>query len=274
MNWLALGDKKTRFSHQNMNAHRVRNTILSLVNDQGVRLEDPSDIEAEILGYYQGLLGIEFRQKRDATVELSAAIQHKVPVELREGLVTPISPDEIWRALKSIHRDKAPGPDDFNSTFFHDNWALVKEDFMAGVLYFFEVGVMPRGWNSTEVTLVPKFAAPNSIKGYRPNACCNTVYKCITKILANRLQSVLPKIIGPTQSALIKGRSIMDNILPMQELVRGYHRDQGPARCAIKLDVMKAYDTVDWDFLFEVMQCMEFPFMGQISKLLQQLIVS
>ncbi|KAH7839273.1 hypothetical protein Vadar_002052 [Vaccinium darrowii] len=92
-----------------MNAHRVRNTILSLVNDQGVRLADPSDIEAEILGYYQGSLGSEFTQKRDATVELSAVIQHKVLVELREGLVTPISPDEIWTALTSIHRDKSPG---------------------------------------------------------------------------------------------------------------------------------------------------------------------
>lgn len=82
---------------------------------------------------------------------------------------------------------------------------------------------MPRGWNSTAVALVPKIPAPNSIKDYRPIACCNTIYKCITKILANRMQVVLPVIIGPSQSAFIKGRSIMDNILLMQELMRGYH---------------------------------------------------
>lgn len=106
------------------------------------------------------------------------------------------------------------------------------------VFYFsFESGSVPVGWNATAVTLVPKVAAPRSIKDYRPIACCITVYKCITKILANRRQAVLPSIIGPSQSAFIKGRSIMDNTLLMQELVRDYHRDQGPPRCAIKLDI-------------------------------------
>lgn len=52
VSWLALGDKNTKFFHQKMNAHRLRNTILSLVTNQGVRLEVPSAIEAEILGYY------------------------------------------------------------------------------------------------------------------------------------------------------------------------------------------------------------------------------
>lgn len=50
----------------------------------------------------------------------------------------------------------------------------------------------------------------------------------------------------------------MDNILFMQELVRVYHRDQGSPRWAIKLDLMKAYDNVDQDFLFGIMQSMEF----------------
>lgn len=118
---------------------------------------------------------------------------------------------------------------------------------------------MPMGWNATAVTLVPKVAAPQSIKDYRPIACCITLYKCITQILANRRQAVLPSIIGPSQSAFIKGRSIMDNTLLMQELVRDYHRDQGPPRCAIKLDIMKAYYRVDWDFLIAVVTHMEFP---------------
>lgn len=242
-----------------MHAHRVKNTILSLVNDQGVRLEDPVAIEEEILGYYQRLLGSDFMHKQDASEALSAAMLKKVPQEVRASMVAPVTEAEIWAALWSIHRDKAPGPDGFNSAFFHDNWSTVKEDLVAGILSFFSNGVMPRGWNATAVTLVPKIPSPNSIKDYRPIACCNTLYKCVTKVLANRIQTVLPSIIGSAQSAFIKGRSIMDNILLMQELVRGYHRDQGPARCAIKLDVMKAYDSVDWDFLFEVMHFMEFP---------------
>ena len=97
------------------------------------------------------------------------------------------------------------------------------------------------------------------MKDYRPIACCNVVYKCITKVIANRLQPVLPHIINLGQSAFVKGMSIADNILLMQELVRNYHRDTGPPKCAIKIDFMKAYDSVDWDFLFDVMNAMHFP---------------
>lgn len=137
-------------------------------------------------------------------------------------------------------------------------WQVFYFSFESG--YFsFESGSVPVGWNATAMTLVPKVAAPQSIKDYRPIAWCITVYKCITKILANRCQAVLPSIIGPSQSAFIKGRSIMDNTLLMQELVRDYHRDPGPPRCAIKLDIMKAYDRVDWDFLIAAVTYMEFP---------------
>lgn len=100
VSWLALGDKNTRFFHQKMNAHRARNTILSLVNDQGVRLEDPIAIEAEILGYYKQLLGTGFAQKWDPNAALTAAISHKVPHDLREGLIAPVTDLEIWEALK------------------------------------------------------------------------------------------------------------------------------------------------------------------------------
>ncbi|KAH7852648.1 hypothetical protein Vadar_027409 [Vaccinium darrowii] len=107
--------------HQKMNAHRARNTILSLANDQGVWLEDPIAIEAKILGYYQRLLGTSFAQKWDPIVALSAAISHKVPHVLHEGLIAPVTDLKIWEALKSIKKVKAPGPDGFNSAFFIDN---------------------------------------------------------------------------------------------------------------------------------------------------------
>lgn len=87
------------------------------------------------------------------------------------------------------------------------------------------------------------------------------VYKVITKILANRMQGTLSHIVSHAQSAFIKGRSIVDNVLLMHELIRNYHRDDGPPRCAIKVDLMKAYDSVDWEFLIDTITAMEFPVM-------------
>lgn len=73
------------------------------------------------------------------------------------------------------------------------------------------------------------------------------------------MQGILPLIINHGQSAFVKGRSITDNILLMQELVRNYHRDDGPPKCAIKIDLMKAYDSVSLEFLREMMNAMHFP---------------
>lgn len=123
-------------------------------------------------------------------------------------------------------------------------------------------------WNSIALTLVPKTSSTSSIKDYRPIAWCNVVYKVVTKILANRMQGVLPLVVGQNQSAFIKGRSIVGNVLLMHELIRNYHRDVGPPRCAIKIDLMKAYDSVDWDFLLDTMHAMAFPdlFVGWIRE--------
>lgn len=102
-------------------------------------------------------------------------------------------------------------------------------------------------------------ANPVSIRDSRPIACCNVVYKCIPKILAQRMHEVLPLIINKTQSSFIKGRAIEDNVPMMHELVRGYQKDEGPPRCSFNIDLTKAYDSMDWGFLFDVMAAMGFP---------------
>ena len=88
---------------------------------------------------------------------------------------------------------------------------------------------------------------PESMNDFRPISCCNTIYKGISKVIANRLKSVLPSIISKSQSAFIKGRSISDNILLAQELMRNYHRGDAQPRSAIKVDFRKAFDTVNWN---------------------------
>jgi hypothetical protein len=114
---------------------------------------------------------------------------------------------------------------------------------------FFQSGALLKEVNSTIITLVPKVPNPSSITEYRPIACCNVLYKCITKILANRLRTCLCDLISPNQTAFVKGRVISENILLAQELVKGYHKNKGKARCAIKVDLKKAYDSVEWNFI-------------------------
>ena len=75
------------------------------------------------------------------------------------------------------------------------------------------------------------------------------LYKCITKILANRVKSCLSDLISPSQTPFVKWRIISEKILLAQELVKCYHRNKGKARCAIKVDLKKDYDSVEWNFI-------------------------
>lgn len=97
------------------------------------------------------------------------------------------------------------------------------------------------------------------MKDYRPTACCNLIYKVVSKIIATRLKLILPEAIEPNQSAFVKGRLLVENVLLASELVSGYHRTGISTRCAIKFDIAKAFDMVKWSFIVSVLQAMGLP---------------
>ena len=93
--------------------------------------------------------------------------------------------------------------------------------------------------NSTVLSLIPIFPNPTTVVDFRPIACCDVMYKCITKVLANRLRNFLEILINANQTAFIKGRSILKNVLLAHELVKNYQTSKGSGRCAIKADLRK-----------------------------------
>jgi hypothetical protein len=106
--------------------------------------------------------------------------------------------------------------------------------------------------------MVPKKPNPAGMGDFRPIACCTVIYKCITKLLSNRILPILDSLISRNQSAFIPGRNIAENVLLAQELVRNYHRKDGKPRCTLKIDLMKAYDSVNWDFNIHCLACLGF----------------
>ena len=145
-----------------------------------------------------------------------------------------ITHEEIKKAMFSINDSKAPSPDGFSSLFFKEAWSIVGCDEIEAVVSFFNSGCLLREINCTIIALVPKVPNPRSMHDYRPISYCNTIYNCISKIIAVRIKQCIPEIISPSQSAFVQGRSIADNVLITQYLMINYHRDNGPPRCALK----------------------------------------
>lgn len=111
--------------------------------------------------------------------------------------------------------------------------------------------------NTAYITLLPKTLDATQVKDYRPISLIRSFAKLVTKIMANRLAPLLPNLVSTNQSAFVRGRNIHDNFLFVQQMVKGLHRKK-EAHILLKLDISKAFDSVSWSFLLEVLQHLGF----------------
>lgn len=118
----------------------------------------------------------------------------------------------------------------------------------------------PGELNSTNVVLIPKKENASSMRDLRPIALCNVLYRIMAKVLVNRLQEVLPAVISENQSTFIRSRGITDNILIAFEMIHYMSRKKRGrvGEVALKLDISKAYDRVNWSYLRRRMKAMGF----------------
>jgi len=117
---------------------------------------------------------------------------------------------------------------------------------------------MPKHISATKLIVLPKVAYPQTASDFRPISCCNVVYKCISKLLCFRLKEILPSLIDQSQAAFIPSRKLLYNVFVCQDIARGYERKHISPCCLLKIDLHKAFDSIHWDFLRELLQALKF----------------
>ena len=255
--WLALGDKNTSYFHAITRGRKVINKFVVIEDKNGTAHYEEEKMLTVITDYFKDLFT---SQPGERETIIKEALQPCISEATNHKLIALPSPEEIKAACFSIHADKAPGPDGFSASFFQSNWETVAPHVIMEVQSFFSSDILPRNINSTHIRLIPKVQSPKTVAEYRPIALCTVFYKIISKIITLRLQPVLHGIVAENQSAFVPQRAISDNVLITHEVLHYLKISGAKKRCfmAVKTDMSKAYDRIEWDFIGLVLQRLGF----------------
>lgn len=255
LNWYCHGDRNTKFFHQ-MTKIRNGTQKMAVLRDGELIIDDHDGIAQHVLNFYTNLYA---SPNNCVPNDLISRVVPSLVTDAENDILTAIpSTEEIKLAVFSMNGDGAPGSDGFAGCFYQLFWDVIGQDVCSAVSQFFAQGWLPPNLNSNLVALIPKVKGTDRIEDFRPIALANFQFKVITKVLADRLAAIASRIISPQQRGFVRGRHIQDCICIASEAANLLDYKTFGGNLALKLDIKKAFDTIDWDFLLSVLQAFGF----------------
>lgn len=218
-------------------------------------MEDKLNLVRE---YFGNLMGTPDQSRSRNSMCLSDLNLRQLPPELAQGLESEFTTEEVKRVIMDMPSDRAPGPDGFTSLFYKLCWDIIAPDLMVVMKAlhegrFYSFG----GLNTSILTLLPKKANSLEIGDFRPINLIHGTTNIFAKVLAVRLAPLLPILISQAQSAFITRRNIHENFKFVRNKARLLHRKRRSS-VLMKIDISKAFDTLSWEFLLEILMARGF----------------
>ncbi|XP_074301549.1 uncharacterized protein LOC141632948 [Silene latifolia] len=202
-----------------------------------------------------------FQQYQASHQSLFGAIKTVLSSDQHDYFFFVFTRKEIRTDVFQLGPTKSPGPDGIPAIFYQKFWCHIKTEVEDAVLFMLNNGTISSDFNRTAITLIPKVNSPETVDNFRPISLCNVIIKIVTKCISNRLKKVMPFLVGDYQNGFVPGRNIGDNILLSHELLHHITKKRFGKRCllAVKVDMSKAYDRLNWNFVKCTLLSMNFP---------------
>jgi len=267
-NWHLEGDSNTTYFHRIAKIKSKTKPITAIRVEDDI-INDPEQIATIFTNHFQNLFS------SNAVLQVDELVEELIPnvsSNNTNSMLTMIpTTEEIKNVVFALNIDGAPGPDGFGAIFYQSFWSIICNDVCGAVTEFFTRGCFPSCFNSNTIVLIPKNDNADKVEQYRPIALANFKFKIVTKILADRMAPIMKSIISGEQRGFIQGRNIRDCICTTSEAINLLNNRCFGGNISFKVDIAKAFDTVEWSFLRKVMKQFGFndKFCSWINAILQ-----
>ena len=183
------GDRNAKFFHSKASQRHMRNFIHGIQNQHGNWVEDIGEVAEVAINYFETIFPSGTYERME---ECLNTVPQRMNIDMKEELTRPYSVEEVKATLFQMGPTKALGSDSMNALFYQKFWYIVGNDVRSAMLDFLNFGTMLPKINYTHIVLISKVKSLEKMTDFRPISLCNVIYKIISKVLANRMKTILP----------------------------------------------------------------------------------
>lgn len=256
--WYEKGEKSNKYFLNLESRNKTRVTMTKLQKEDGTMTTDQKEILRLQQNFYQQLYSSQLTKTKEQIKEYLSNINTKTLSEdEKESCEGPLTNEECLRAVKSFKKNKSPGNDGLTAEFYLKMWPIIGNILVRAANVANQKGELSTSQKQAVITLLDKGKDRNQIKNWRPISLLNVDYKVISKALANRFITFLPQLIHVNQTGYIQDRNITENLRTISDILH-YTKEENLPGLLVCIDFQKAFDSVEWDFLRQVLDKFNF----------------
>ena len=251
--WLSVGEAPTKYFFAQVKAKHARDTIQALKIDELTVTEDEA-LVTTVQTTFTGVFAVDPKLQNHVAEcqSILAELDKRVSLEDNNRLTALPSREAIRKVVFAFPRNKSPGLDGLTAETLQGCWEFIGQDCCNLVQSYWSSGKLSKQIAAAVIKLLYKGVDRTLLKNWRPILLLNCPYKIIAKILANRLKDLLPELVDHQQTGFVQGRHVQDNVMTLRMVQERVQHSKTPI-AMLQLDLQKAYDRVDHEFMWALL---------------------
>lgn len=269
--WWEEGEKSSKYFFGLEKRNSKEKSWDQILDKQGKLITGTRNIQDRQVEFYKDLYSSQCLPEQESSKKFfleNKFPSQKLSEESKHRLECDITKDEVAAAIKLTKNNKSPGPDGITFEFYKLYWDLIGDDLYEVLQCGLESEELAYSQYLATIILLYKKGTRPDIRNWRPISLLNTDYKILSKVFAERIKSVLVEIIHPDQKGCVPGRYIGHNIRLIDDILFEIE-NQSPESVLLQMDQEKAFDRVEWAWLFDTLSHFNFGdrFIGHLKTL-------